>query len=256
MSATTPDNYDITAKQNATNERSAAARLDRQTEDRLYRLYRDYFQTAENERRWNLWDDLPWDDVRTDPDPALAEAVTRAYQEELFLPDFSSKVLAALRSSRGRAWFITRWSYEESKHLLALTEWLTRSGAFPVEELRSQSDELLLHYTWDLPYADSPAVLADLLLWELKEVARYQALQTLAEKAEDPALIGLCAFILRDEEAHRAFLRQSLAIIAETYPDRVEDAVRRIAATVSPEDDGAESVAALLSELNLLPAGE
>ena len=44
--------------------------------------------------------------------------------------------------------------------------------------------------------------------------------------------------------------------VVETYPDRVEDAARRIAATISPEEDGAESVAALLSELDLLPAGE
>lgn len=248
------DNYDTTAKQNATNEKSAAARMDRPTEDRLYKLFRDFFQQAEIERRWNLWNDFAWDTVPTNPSPALVAAVTRAYHDELFLPDYSARALYHLRSSRGRAWFVTRWTYEEGKHLLVLAEWLMRSGSYTNDELRAQSDDLLLRYTWEPPYEDAPAVLADFLLWELKERDRYRALRKLAEAEGDEVLAAVLVHILKDEDAHRDFLHQSLTIIGETYPDQVADAARRIAANDATGDDGPAFGNALLAELDIAPA--
>jgi acyl-[acyl-carrier-protein] desaturase len=245
------DTYDTTAKQNATNEKSAAARMDRPTEDRLYKLFRDFFQQAELERRWNLWNDFAWDTVPTNPSPALVQAVTRAYHDELFLPDYSARALYHLRSSRGRAWFVTRWTYEEGKHLLVLAEWLMRCGAYTNDELRAQSDDLLLRFTWEPPYDDAPAVLADFLLWELKERERYRALRTLALAEGDAVLAAVLVEILKDEDAHRDFLHQSLAIIAETYPEQVADAARRIAASDATGDDGSNFGDALLAELNI-----
>jgi acyl-[acyl-carrier-protein] desaturase len=247
------DNYDTTAKQNATNEKSAAARMDRATEDRLYKLFREFFQKAENERRWNLWNDFDWEAVPANPSPSLVEAVTRAYHDELFLPDYSARALYHLRSSRGRAWFLTRWTYEEGKHLLVLAEWLIRSGAYTSDQLRAQSDDLLLRFTWEPPYDDAPAVLADFLLWELKERDRYRALRKLTEAEGDTILAAVLAEILKDEEAHRAFLHQSLSIIGETYPEQVEDAARRIAAGAASGDDGPDFGNALLAELDIPP---
>lgn len=249
------DDYNITAKQNATNERSAAARLDRPTEDALYAHYREFFQVAEMERRWNLWEDFAWDTVSTSPSQELVDAVTRAYHEELFLPDYSVSALSALRASRGRVWFVTRWAYEEGKHLLALTEWLQRSGAYTNDDLRAQSDALLREFAWEPPYLDGIAVFADALLWELKERERYRALRRLAEAAGEGVLAAVCARIQSDEEAHRDFLRRSLAIIAATYPEQVEDAARRVAAAASDSEGGDLYAAALLAELDLAPAG-
>ncbi len=245
------DNYDTTAKQNATNEKSAAARMDRATEDRLYKLFREFFQRAETDRAWNLWSDFDWDSVPTNPSPALVQAVTRAYHEELFLPDYAARALYHLRSSRGRAWFLTRWTYEEGKHLLSLAEWLMRCGAYTNDQLRAQSDDLLLRYTWEPPYEDAPAVLADFLLWELKERERYRAVRKLAEAEGDTVLTAVLVQILEDEEVHREFLHESLAIIAETYPAQVADAARRIAAIDANGDDGPDFGNALLAELDL-----
>ena len=247
------DNHDTTAKQNATDEKSAAARMDRPTEDQLYKLFRDFFQQAEIERRWNLWSDFAWDTVPTNPSAALVAAVTRAYHDELFLPDYSARALYHLRSSRGRAWFLTRWTYEEGKHLLVLAEWLMRSGSYTNDELRAQSDDLLLRYTWEPPFEDAPAVLADFLLWELKEQNRYRALQKLAEVEGDEVLATVLLHILKDEDAHRDFLQKSLAIIAETYPDQVADAARRIAANDATGDDGPAFGDALLAALEIAP---
>lgn len=245
------DNYDTTAKQNATNANSAAARMDRPTEDKLYKLFRDYFQSAEVDRTWNLWMDFDWDTVTTNPSPALVGAVTRAYHDELFLPDYSARALYHLRSSRGRAWFITRWTYEEGKHLLVLSEWLVRCGAYTNDQLRAQSDDLLLRYAWEPPYEDAPAVLADFLLWELKERDCYCALRKQAEAEGETLLAAVVNHILRDEDAHREFLKQSLAIIAETYPAKVADAARRIAASDASGDDGPNFGNALLAELDV-----
>jgi acyl-[acyl-carrier-protein] desaturase len=247
------DNYDTTAKQNATNEKSAAARMDRATEDRLYKVFRDFFQKAEDYRRWNLWSDFDWDAVPTNPSPALVQAVTRAYHDELFLPDYSARALYHLRSSRGRAWFLTRWTYEEGKHLLVLSEWLMRCGAYTNDQLRAQSDDLLLHFAWEPPYEDAPAVLADFLLWELKERDRYRSLRKLAEAEGDTVLVSVLAYILRDEDAHRDYLIQSLAVIAETYPELVADAARRIVASNTTGDDGPNFGNALLAELDITP---
>jgi len=33
--------------------------------DAMYRAYMEFFEIAERKRRWNLWDDIPWD--RLDP---------------------------------------------------------------------------------------------------------------------------------------------------------------------------------------------
>ncbi len=32
-------------------------------EERLYREYMEFFEKAERERRWNVFDDIPWDKI-------------------------------------------------------------------------------------------------------------------------------------------------------------------------------------------------
>jgi acyl-[acyl-carrier-protein] desaturase len=244
------DGYDVDAKQVGTNEMSTAARLDRPTEDRLYRLYREYFQHAETERTWNLWNDVPWDQVRTDPPAELVAAVLEAYRDDLLLPDYSARALSLLRSSRGRAWFLTQWSYEEGKHLLALNEWLVRSGAFADDELRRMSDELLSTCRWEPPFPDAPAVFVDALLWEMRQLEQARSLARLADAAGDPALATLVGRIIADELAHRDFFRATLVTIAEAHRDLVTDAVRRVA-EVLDQPGGEKPVLALLD----LPSG-
>lgn len=207
----------------------AAAMLDRETEEALYRHYRAFFHTAENTRNWNPWTDIPWDQVSIAPSPALAEAVLASYREDVFLPDYTVTMLHTLRSSRGRAWFATRWSYEEGKHLLTLGEWLVRSGTRTDDELKVMADELLYAYRWEAPFPDPTAVLADALAWEMREIERYRALHHLASEEGDAALTGAIRRLLADEEAHQAFFLEALEIIARMHGELVTDAVRRVA---------------------------
>ena len=100
-------------------------------EDAYYRLYRDFFDLAEKKRRWSLRDDIPWDQCNRAMDPAIADVVESFCAVELYLPDYIGKILPRMRANRGRAWFYANWGYEESKHSLALGDWLLRSGSAP-----------------------------------------------------------------------------------------------------------------------------
>src|SRR5262245_46486548 len=120
-------------------------------ERRFYDLYLKYFHKAEARRRWNLQKDIPWDEVGRSPDPDVVQVIEAFMAVELYLPDYTSKILQLVRSSRGRAWFQANWGYEESKHSLALETWLLASGARTDEQVRD-FEESVLGREWDLPY--------------------------------------------------------------------------------------------------------
>ena len=257
--------YDFTAKQVATNELSAIARLDRPTEDRLYRLYRDFFRVAEEERRWGVWNDIDWSEARAAPPADLVAAGLASYCDDLFLPDYSAEALRILRASRGRAWFLTRWSYEEAKHLLALNEWLTRKVTYESTDagatqrtppytdvaMRELTEAHLRTYRWSPPDEDPFSVMVDMLLWETREIERYTALRDKANEAGDRALIAATKWILGDEAAHRDFLRTVLAVCGVSYGAKVEAAVAELA--VRDEFPGG---AAALSAYLAIPAAD
>ena len=102
--------------------------------EQVYRIYLDFLETAENKRRWNIFNDVPWDklDISKATDD-VGERVEIFCTEELYVPDYSSKGLDLSRSMFGQAWFQTCWAFEESRHGLVFREYLTRSG------LRSQA---------------------------------------------------------------------------------------------------------------------
>src|SRR6266850_1355579 len=110
-----------------------------QLENRFYELYIDFFNRAEAERRWNVQKDIPWDKCNPKVSDAIALIVESFCAVELFLPDYTSKILQLIRKSRGRAWFQANWGYEESKHSLVLEEWLVRSGKRSVKEVRDSA---------------------------------------------------------------------------------------------------------------------
>src|SRR4051812_18412451 len=81
-------------------------------EGALWRLYRDFFDQAEKKRRWSVRDDIPWDECNPQLDPAIADVVESFTAVELYLPDYTSKILPVVRPSRGRVWFYANWGYE------------------------------------------------------------------------------------------------------------------------------------------------
>src|SRR2546423_1336252 len=94
--------------------------------DACYRLFRDFFDRAERTRRWSLTDDIPWGRCNRSLNPAVADVVQTFCAVELYLPDYLCKLIAQVRANRGRAWFLAAWGYEESKHSMALEDWLLR----------------------------------------------------------------------------------------------------------------------------------
>ncbi|MGC4044948.1 MAG: hypothetical protein QM758_14245 [Armatimonas sp.] len=238
------ENETLNQRQNATSERSAAMRLDPATERELYQLYRTYFRVAESEHgRDSLWRTL--DSTLPGPKPSeeLAAAALAGYRQDLYLPDYNTAALIRLRGSRGRAWFWTRWSYEESRHLLGMHEWLIAREVATQEELDQLNDDLLATERWTPASDDAIYLFIDALLWELSEIERANAL--LAQAHEDEALILLLEGILADERAQRDYLTDALRIIQRNYPDRVAAAIS-LAATEYETPAMAEQLSAYL----------
>ena len=102
---------------------------DRALREAVYREYMDFFERAERNRRWNLFTDVPWDEL--DPSAYTDDAALCAETfvgVESYLPDYVSQGINVVRDMFGRAWFSANWGYEESKHALSLREYLIRSG--------------------------------------------------------------------------------------------------------------------------------
>jgi acyl-[acyl-carrier-protein] desaturase len=119
--------------------------------EKMYRAYLEFFEVAETKRRWNIFDDVPWEALDSSVGSERKAACIETFcAEELYLPDYSAGGVELSRSMFGAAWFQACWSYEESKHGLVFREYLTRSG------LRSEAEfaaleERVFSRTWRLP---------------------------------------------------------------------------------------------------------
>jgi hypothetical protein len=214
----------------------ALAMLDPDTERAIYILYRDYFRAAEDDRRWNVWTEVDWEASTPTPSDALLQSTWTVYKEAAYLPDYTNAALKVLRSSRGRTWFVTRWSYEESKRLIGLTEWFQKAVGIPDADLRDATEDLLMAQR-HAPFEAEPLfVLADMLLWERHQIAQTEALEAQAQAEGQVALATLCTYLRQDDTAQQAFLAATLRLIRATYPDAVRDALQRVSeAHESPE---------------------
>ena len=97
--------------------------------DKFYRAYMDFFEVAERKRRWNIFDDVPWDQISPETNSEQRAIRIETYcAEEMYLPDYNIAGVEMARGVFGLAWFQTAWSMEESRHGLVLKEYLLRSG--------------------------------------------------------------------------------------------------------------------------------
>jgi acyl-[acyl-carrier-protein] desaturase len=184
-------------------------------EEAYYRLYRDFFRRAERKRRWVIEDDIPWDQVNRSLDPEIADVVESFCAVELYLPDYIAKALPLCRASRGRAWFHANWGYEESKHSLALGDWLLRSGMRSEEQMADLEHQVFAH-DWNLPHDNPLGMVVYGMAQELATWLHYRNLRRLVEQRGDPALSKVLGLIAIDERAHHAFYRR----IAQIYLER------------------------------------
>lgn len=189
--------------------------VDPALEQGFYRLYRTFFDRAEKKRRWSLCDDIPWERIDRSPDPAVADVVESFWAVEMYLPDYLARAMSIFRASRGKLWFYANWGYEESKHSLALGDWLLRSRARTDEQMADLEGGVFTS-RWDLPYDDPVAMLAYAAVQELATGLNYRNLRRRVGARGDPALSRLLGFIRVDEQAHHRFFLDAVRL----YLDR------------------------------------
>lgn len=189
-----------------------------QMERQFYELYLAFFHHAEKHRRWNLQEDIPWEQVNPQTDDAIADIMESFMAVEMYLPDYTAKAMQIVRRSRGRAWFQANWGYEESKHSLVIEEWLLRSGKRTYEQLRNFEEELL-GKEWQPPFETPRLAIIYTMFQELATGLHYRNLRQVARDQNDPALQTLLRFVARDEDAHYGFFRQGVQLYLDADRD-------------------------------------
>jgi acyl-[acyl-carrier-protein] desaturase len=170
-----------------------------------YRLYREFFDLAESKRRWSLRDDIPWKQCNQSLDPAIADVVESFCAVELYLPDYVASAMSIFRSSRAYLWFYANWGYEESKHSLALGDWLLRSGMRTEEQIADLEERVFTH-EWNLPHNNRVAMLIYAMVQELATGLNYRNLKRqVDQRGGDLALSKLLGYISVDEQSHHSF---------------------------------------------------
>ncbi len=178
-------------------------------EDFFYRELLKYLALAERKRRWNPFTDIPYAQANPKTSQTLAQCVETFCAVEMYLPDFTSKMLHMIRRSRGRSWFHINWGYEESKHSLTLEGWLLASG-HRTEEQREAVQASLSTLEWELPYDHPRQMVCYTMIQELATFWNYRNLETIAAKEKDLALIAGLRIISVDERVHYNFFRNTV----------------------------------------------
>jgi acyl-[acyl-carrier-protein] desaturase len=163
-----------------------------------YRVYLDFLETAEKKRRWNIFDDIPWDklDIAGASD-ATAQRIELYCSEELYVPDYASRSLEMVRANFGMSWFQNCWAFEETRHGLVFREYLTRSGKCSQAEFATLADEVSAR-PWDLPYATMRRMVCYGALQEGATYAAYKVQKDKARDAGDQVLEAIFHFVVRD----------------------------------------------------------
>src|SRR5262249_28965375 len=196
-----------------------------------HHLSRDSYDRAEKKRRWSLADDIPWDQCNRSLDPAIADVVETFCAVELYLPDYLSKLIPQVRANRGRAWMLANWGYEESKHSMALGDWLLRSG-MRNEEQMADLEERVFSHEWGLPYDNARGMVCYTMFQEFATWLHYKNLgRIVAERGGDPALSRALQLVAIDERAHYTFFRKLVALYLEYDRAGTIEQVRRVVNT-------------------------
>jgi acyl-[acyl-carrier-protein] desaturase len=193
---------------------SAAAQI----EEIFYENFVKYMKNAEGRRRWNIDRDIPWHLVTQSTSELTASIVESFSAVEMYLPDYTHKIMELVRRSRGRAWFQANWGYEESKHSMALEEWLLRSGKRTEEQVR-EFENALLGAEWQLPFETPRQMIIYTMIQEMATGLNYTNLRQRAKDEGDPALVKTLSWVSADESAHYNFFRRGVKAYLELEPE-------------------------------------
>ncbi|MBY0589247.1 acyl-ACP desaturase [bacterium] len=194
----------------------------------LWKLYRRFFNQAERRRRWNLEADIPWSQCRRDLNPAIADVVESFCAIELYLPDYLQHAMSRSRPSRARTWFYANWGYEESKHSLALGDWLLQSGS-RTEEQMADVEGLVSAHVYKLPHESTAGMLAYAMVQERATALNYRNLKRrTSEQGGDPALEKLLTLISVDEQSHYSFFQDAIKLYLNHDPESTLEQLRDV----------------------------
>jgi acyl-[acyl-carrier-protein] desaturase len=181
-------------------------------ERHVYRLYTTFFDEAERTRRWNPLRDVPWDRINPDASEDLALCAETFCAVESYLPDYVASGINLMRDSFGQAWFSASWAYEESKHSLALMEYLIRSGKRTEEQMFDLQARLKL-VKWRLPFTTPRQMTLYGVFQEMATFFIYCRQEARANAENDPALRAVFRFAARDEIAHTRFYQDVIKLL-------------------------------------------
>jgi acyl-[acyl-carrier-protein] desaturase len=183
-------------------------------EEKLYRLYMEFFEKAERERRWNVFEDIPWDQINPEASEDLALCVETFASVESYLPDFVAHGINVVRPWFGRAWFQANWGYEESKHSLALGEYLMRSGKRTSDQWFDLQNELMKK-EWTPLFKTARQMTCYGMVQEQATFLIYCKHRDFAKREGDECLRTIYDYVARDEIAHTRFYQSVVKVLME-----------------------------------------
>jgi acyl-[acyl-carrier-protein] desaturase len=195
----------------------------------MYRLFRDFFDRAEKKRRWSIAEDIPWEECNRSLPPTIADVAETFCAVELYLPDYLTKLIGQVRASRGRAWFLANWGYEECKHSMVLEDWLLRSRSRSDEQMADLHREVFSH-EWHLPHDSATGMLCYAMFQELATQMHYVNLRAVVRSEGGcRALERILSLVAADEAAHADFFVKCVTIYLDFDREGTLEQLRRVA---------------------------
>lgn len=185
-----------------------------QRQERLYAMYKSFFAKAEDERRWNPLRDVPYDKIRADVPESLVTVAETFCCVESYLPDYVAKGINVVRPYFGQAWFSANWAYEESKHSLALMEYLLRSGRRTPEHLFDLQTRLMAA-EWTMPFDTARRMTIYGCFQEQATGVIYAKQAQRARELGCECLATIFRLNARDEVAHARFYEDVVKVLLE-----------------------------------------
>lgn len=183
-------------------------------EEQLYREYMQFFEKAERERRWNVFTDIPWERVNRDATEELALCAETFCSVEMYLPDYVAGGINVVRKYFGQAWFQANWGYEESKHSLALMQYLVRSGKRSEEQMFDLQTRIF-DKTWNLPFSTARQMTFYGCVQEMATFVIYVKHRERAAAENDECLRTIYDYVARDEIAHTRFYQGVIKVLLD-----------------------------------------
>ena len=183
--------------------------------EKFHRAYMTFFENAERGRRWNVFNDIPWDKLEGAPkNEKLALCAETFCGVEMYLPDYILGHLELFRGNFARAWFAANWGYEESKHALALREYLKRSGHRTDTQL-FDFEEKILGQKWTKPFETPRQMSVYGAVQEMTTFVIYKKQEKLCLAEGNEVLAQVYRLIARDEASHCRFYEDMIELHLE-----------------------------------------